>query len=148
MKRELSFIKDFRPIQGHDGEIVELLECDDLQLHPAKEGVYIIVSHEQKFIYPNGQSKVIYIGMANSLRRRLAEHKTNLENLVNGEYADRWYFDRYQYMKAFGAKVYYYCCQGAQDAKDLESMVLCSFYNRYHAMPVGNGARSFSKANE
>ena len=46
-------------------------------------------------------------------------------------------------MKYHGAKVYYYLCQGKQASKNLESDILGMFYDRFGAMPVGNGARSF-----
>lgn len=61
MKRELMFIKDFRPVYGYDKQI-DNLEEDDLYDIPSKPSVYIIVSFKTKFIYPMGQSKVIYIG--------------------------------------------------------------------------------------
>lgn len=73
MKLELMFIRDFRPISGFDEEILDLKE-DDLFVLPSKAGVYIIVSFKTKFIYPTGQSKVIYIGKTDSIRRRSKEH--------------------------------------------------------------------------
>lgn len=63
MKRDLLFIKDFRPIHGYDGEIRNLAE-DDLSEISVKEGVYIIASPQTKFVYPKGVSKIIYIGKA------------------------------------------------------------------------------------
>lgn len=47
------------------------------------------------------------------------------------------------YMKYHGAKVYYYLCKGNQESKNLESQMISSFYDKFGAMPVGNGARSF-----
>ena len=41
MKRELMFIKDFRPVYGYDKQI-DNLEDDDLTDLPSKPGVYII----------------------------------------------------------------------------------------------------------
>ena len=80
MKRDLLFIKDFRPIHGCDGETANLVD-DDLSGIPAKDGVYIIASPQTKFVYPKGMSKVIYIGKANSIRRRLKEHQVIFEML-------------------------------------------------------------------
>lgn len=142
MKRDLWFIKDFRPIHGYDGEIANLVD-DDLSEIPVKDGVYIIASPQTKFVYPKGMSKVIYIGKANKIRRRLKEHQVNLRNAVNDLQDEWWRFDRYNYMKYHGAKVYYYLCQGKQASKNLESDILGMFYDRFGAMPVGNGARSF-----
>lgn len=141
MKRDLLFIKDFRPKQGCDGEIANL-EDDDLSEISAKGG-YIIASPQTTFVYPKGNSRVIYIGEANSIRRRLKEHQTNLRNAKNDLQDECWGYDRYNYMKYHGAKVYYYLCQGKQVSKNLESDILGMFYDKFGAMPVGNGARSF-----
>ena len=73
------FIKDFRPVYGYDKQI-DNLEDDDLTDLPSKPGVYIIVSFKTKFIYPIGQSKVIYIGKTDNIQRRLKEHQRNLIN--------------------------------------------------------------------
>lgn len=140
MKRDLLFIKDFRPIHGCDGEIANLVD-DDLSEIPAKGGVYIIP--QTKFVYPKGMSKVIYIGKANSIRRKLKEHQVNLRNTINDIQDKWWRFDRYNYMKYHGSKVYYYLCQSKQASKDLESYIWGIFYDKFGTMPVGNGAISF-----
>ena len=142
MKRDLLFIKDFRPIHGCNGEIANLVD-DDLSEISTKGGVYIIASTQTNFVYPKGMSKVIYIGKANSIRRRLKEHQVNLRNAINDLQDKWWRFDRYNYMKYHGAKVYYYLCQGKQASKNLESYILGMFYDKFGSMPVGNGARSF-----
>lgn len=142
MKRDLRFIKDFRPVQGHDGEIRNLAD-EDLTDVSTASGVYIIVSPQTRFVYPKGESRIIYIGKANSMRRRLKEHQANLRNAMADRDDERWRFDRYNYMKYHGAKVYYYLCKGHQETKNLESKMIRLFYDRYGAMPVGNGARSF-----
>lgn len=142
MKRDLLFIKEFRPIHGYDGEIRNLTD-DDLSEIPAKDGVYIIASPQTKFVYPKGESKIIYIGKANSIRRRLKEHQTNLRNAIADQHDEWWRFDRYNYMKYHGARVYYYLCKGNQESKSLESKMIGLFYDKFGAMPVGNGARSF-----
>lgn len=136
------FIKEFRRIHGCDGEIANL-EGDDLSEISIKGGVYIIASSKTKFVYPKGMSKVIYLGKANCIRRRLKEHQANLREAINDLLDEWWRFDRYNYMKYHGAKVYYYLCQGKQESKDLESDILGRFYDKFGAMPVGNGARSF-----
>lgn len=144
MKQVLSFLKDFRPVNGHDGAINNL-EFDDLTDLPTQEGVYIITSDTTKFTYPKGMSKVIYIGKASSIRRRLKEHQSNLR-IVKADTTNKyWDLNRYNYMKYHGAQVLYYLCLGNQDSKDLESDILFKFYDKYGAMPVGNGARSFHK---
>ena len=144
MKKDLGFIKDFRPIQGYDGEIRYLAD-DDLTDIPTAGGVYIIVSPQTRFVYPKGNSRIIYIGKANSMRRRLKEHQASLLNAMADRHDELWRFDRYNYMKYHGARVYYYLCKGHQESKDLESKMIRRFYDRYGAMPVGNGARSFPR---
>ena len=129
---------------GYDEEIYDLEE-DDLSDLPSKPGVYIIVSFKTKFIYPKGQSKVIYIGKTDSIRRRLKEHQRNLINAVNDRFDEYWHLDRYNYMRYHGAKVYYYICRGYQESKTLESNIIESFYGRYGSIPVANGARSFGR---
>ena len=42
-----------------------------------------------------------------------------------------------------GAHVDVFKCRGYQDSKNLESLFLNQFYQKYRALPVGNGARSF-----
>ena len=116
---------------------------DDLTDLPSKPGVYIIVSFKTKFIYPIGQSKVIYIGKTDNIQRRLKEHQRNLINAINDRFNECWHLDRYNYMRYHGAKVYYYTCRGYQESKDLESSIIESFYDRYGSIPVANGARSF-----
>lgn len=153
MRRELSFLKNcqyspaFRSKRGHDDEI--LLDDDGVSNIPNKPGVYIIVSEDRtKFVYPLGRSSVIYIGKADNLHRRLLEHLKSLKYLE--QYEEDWLTNgiqccpRYQYIKQFGAKVYTFHCLGKQDAKNLEADIIWKFYEKYRAIPVGNGARSFS----
>lgn len=142
MKKDLLFIKAFRPIQGIDGEIQNLEEAD-LSDVSTKDGVYIIASPKTKFVYPKGESKIIYIGKANAIRRRLKEPQKNLRSAINDIYDEWWRFDRYNYMKYHGAKVYYYLCRGKQESKNLESRLIGMYYDKFGSMPVGNGARSF-----
>ncbi len=144
MIKDLLFIKEFRPIRGCDGEVYNLKD-DDLSELPARDGVYIIASPQTTFVYPKGVSKILYIGKANSIRRRLKEHQKHLRDVCDDKSAEQWFFDRYNYMKYHGARVYYYLCRGNQESKDLESWIIWSFYNKFGSMPVGNGARSFSK---
>lgn len=142
MKRDLSFIKEFRPVQGIDGE-VQNLEDADLSEVSTDDGVYIIASPKTKFVYPKGGSKIIYIGQANDIRRRLKEHQRNLRSAKKDRYDESWHFDRYNYMRYHGAQVYYYLCKGRQESKNLEYRLIGMFYDKFGSMPVGNGARSF-----
>lgn len=155
MKRELCFLKtsnyssSFREKLGPNKEINLLDEnCfDDVDDVP---GVYIIASSDKtQFVYPKGKNSVIYIGKSEHLVQRLKTHKRHLEFVMfNDENLLRirlQMFQRYQYMWSFGAKVFIYYCRKNQDAKGMESYILQRFYEKYRALPVGNGARSFSE---
>ncbi len=145
-RRDLCFIRTFRPRQGYD-EVGDLNEDFPTGLAdiPRLNGVYIIASTGQRFVYPNHTSRIIYIGQADDLRRRIHEHRQHLRNLGKAFANKMWCCDRYHYMDRFGARVYYYKCLQKQESKDLESMIMEAFYEYYLATPVGNGARSFRK---
>ena len=155
MRRDLGFLKvsdysqPFRSKRCHDDELN--LSKDEINNVTTGSGVYIIVSADKtKFVYPKGNSPVIYIGKADNLRRRLSEHLKNLNNIQDEETYMRGHWrqpcSRYQYMKYYGAYVYtFHCLKNTQEAKNLESQILWKFYERYRSLPVGNGARSFKK---
>ena len=76
MRRDLGFLKvsdyskPFRLTRGHDDELN--LTKEEIENVTTGPGVYIIVSADNtKFVYPKGNSSVIYIGKAENLRRRL-----------------------------------------------------------------------------
>ena len=152
MKKHFPFLKGYRPIQGAEGGFL----LDDPKGLPfdmeGYSGVYIIETTDNfKFPYPAGKSKVIYIGKADELRSRLSQHRHRLNRLNNskGEWGmaeeEPWVGSKYQYMYFHGAKVYYYKCRGQQEAKEEESRIMWAFYQKYRALPVGNGAKSYSK---
>lgn len=145
-RRDLCFIRNFRPNQGYE-------EVDDLRAEypegfseiTRQGGVYIIASIHQRFIYPRHTSRIIYIGKADDLYRRIHEHRRQLQNLRSDFANNLWCNDRYHYMAQYGARIYYYKCLQKQDAKDLEARIMEAFYEYYLATPIGNGARSFRK---
>lgn len=146
MNQELRrFLKEHRET---DGMIESLLDEDLLNNVPQKSGVYIFISEEQKFIYPEGESPVIYIGKSDNLQRRIKQHfkeSKDIKKLTKPEAADQWYYPRYQYIRKFGCKVFWFTTRGLQDSKDLECNILARFYEKFYATPVGNGAFSFGK---
>ena len=111
-------------------------------------GVYIIASSDgTRFIYPKWTNAVIYIGKSENLVQRLKTHRRHIREV---KYYDKDLLleriqvnQRYQYMNAFGAKVFIYYCRQTQDPKWLESFIMHRFYEKYRALPVGNAARSF-----
>lgn len=152
MKRGFEFLK------GHieknlDGELTyvgRLFECEDLfDQVPTSRGIYIICSPTTKFQYPKGSSKIMYIGMSNNLRKRLKTHcKYYNKAKEDWNVCENWLCDRYNYMYAFKAEVYYIKTKGNEKEKYLESRALEGFYDRYYATPVGNGAKSFRKTKD
>lgn len=147
MKREIStFLKSFRT--KPDGYIGDIFNYEEVKSIPDKKGVYVLVSKTQRFIYPNGNSKIIYIGKANSLLKRLKthyRHSIELRNSSNNSKNSQWFYSRYQYIDKFDCQVYWYTTRGQQDPKDLESIIIEHFYNKYLSLPIGNGAFSFKQ---
>ena len=137
------FLSDFRNPDGYAGCI---FSSDFIGQIPSKKGVYIIVSDHQKFIYPNGESKVIYIGTSDNLFLRLNSHQKISVALKQTKISERiydWHYSRYQYIAKFGGNVFWFTTRGTQTKKVLEEDILDRFYNRFLALPVGNGAFSF-----
>lgn len=146
------FLKDFRENRGAAGGFLLNDETGIPSETVGYSGVYIIEATDGfKFPYPKGNSKVIYIGKADNLHSRLMGHRTRVNQLVKtkGNYGmaddEPWVSSKYQYMYYHGAKVYYYKCLGKQEAKQLEASIMWSFYQKYRALPIGNGAKSYSK---
>lgn len=146
------FLKDFRETRGAAGGFLLNDETGIPSDTNGYSGVYIIEATDGfKFPYPKGNSKVLYIGKADNLYSRLHCHRNRVNRLnkTNGDYGmakdEPWVSSKYQYMYYHGAKVYYYKCLRKQDAKELEARVMWSFYQKYRALPVGNGAKSYSK---
>jgi len=126
---------------------IDIMENEYYSKVPRASGVYIIVSKKVSFLYPGGKSRVIYIGSAINLKKRLVTHRRNLRAIDTGkkEKFSVLHYSRYQYIKKFGGRIYWIRPKGTQEAKNLESDIICSFYDRYLAVPVGNGAFSFRK---
>lgn len=152
MGKAFPFLKDYRPVQGAEGGFL----LDDERGLPKDikgfAGVYIIEATEKiKFSYPVGSSRVIYIGKADELHSRLSQHRQRLNLLkkTKGEWGmksnEPWVSSKYQYMYYYGARVYYFKCRRKQEAKEEESRIMWAFYRKYRALPVGNGAKSYSK---
>ena len=155
MKRYFkSFFPTFRPSKGPDASF-DLFDFQEegfvCPICRGESGIYIISSTDgTKYTYPNGkQSPILYIGKSDDLLRRLKdEHYTKgLKRLLDdpdfGIEDNIQIAPRYQYMYYNGAHVDVFKCRGYQDSKNLESLFLNQFYQKYRALPVGNGARSF-----
>lgn len=146
MNRELyDFLKKFRE---PDGYLQDLCNCCDFNSLPDKSGAYIFLSQEQKFVYPNGKSSVIYIGMSNKLDFRIKKHHSHLcelKKLSKKEILQYWYYSRYHYINQFRCQVFWFTTRGTQEAKNLECILIGQFYDKYLSLPIGNGAFSYYK---
>lgn len=155
MKRYIkAFMGDFRPKKGTDAcfDILDFENKDfECPLKKGDTGVYIISATDgTKYTYPNGlRSPVLYIGKSDDLLRRLRDghYYKGLKRLVDNP---DWGIDnnfqlcsRYQYMFYNGSHVDVFKCMGKQESKNLESLFLNRFYQKYRALPVGNAARSY-----
>ena len=155
MKRYLrAFLPGFRTTRETDASF-DLRDFQDEDfICPIKRsdtGVYII-SGDIDYTYPNGKkSPIIYIGKSDELLRRLKdEHYTKglKRLLVDPDWGiknNRQLPSRYQYMYYNGSHVDVFKCTGTQESKRFESVILNQFYQKYRALPVGNGARSFGE---
>lgn len=128
--------------------VFDLMDNEALEEVPEIPGVYIIVAADgTKFQYPKGKSSVMYIGMSKNLYKRLSNHATNTRKIAAelDEYRrmDCQCNPRYHYFREFGAKVYVFTRRGPQDSKCQESIYIGMFYEKFLALPVSNGARSF-----
>ena len=128
--------------------VINLMDSDALEGIPEIPGVYIIVAADStKFQYPQGKSSVMYIGMLKNLYKRLFDHYKNTRKIAaeleNYSRMDCQCNPRYHYFREFGAKVYVFTRRGPQDSKCQESIYIGKFYEKYLALPVSNGARSF-----
>ena len=149
----LSFLKESNKSQGIRENIgpdmvINLMDYDALEGIPEIPGVYIIVAADgTKFQYAQGKSSVMYIGMSKNLHNRLFDHYMNTRKIAaeleNYGRMDCQCNPRYHYFREFGAKVYVFTRRGPQDSKCQESIYIGKFYEKYLALPVSNGARSF-----
>lgn len=155
MKRYIkAFMPDFRPVTGPDVSF----DLRDFQrrefacaLGYGEAGIYVISATDgTKYTYPNGRtSPILYIGKSDDLLRRLRDehYYKGLKRLLDdpdfGIAENIQLSPRYQYMYYNGSNVDVFRCKGNQDSKNLESLFLNQFYQKYRALPVGNSARSY-----
>ena len=155
MKRYIkAFMPTFRPTLGPDYSF-DLLDFQykefECPIGEGEPGVYIISATDgTKYTYPNGKSSpILYIGQSKDILERLRDShyykglKRLLDNPDYGINEIRQLAPRYHYMYYNGSHVDVFKCRGKQDPKNLESVFLNQFYQKYRSLPVGNGARSY-----
>ena len=113
---------------------------------PSEPGIYIMVAKKREFVYPKKDSPVFYIGTSKNLKNRLKTHLRRYKD-AKADFCKNasWNYSRYNYAVAFDADIYYMRITGREKGKTLESKAMEGFYNKYGALPVGNGAFSFRK---
>ena len=145
MKRCFSFLKNYLApdrLQYIKGPL-SIFETDNGDIDEIGDfpAIYFFISRKQRFILPAGTSPAIYIGKSDKLRTRLMQHRNHYRK--DNPRTD-WSYSRYNYMKMEGGTdVYYLRIQGKENSKILESKVLENYYDKYKALPVGNGAFSY-----
>ena len=150
MKRELQFLAGYIDkgiIESKVWPIKGAFQSDGcFDGVPNEPGIYIMVAQKREFVYPKKDSPVFYIGTSKHLRSRLKTHfrryrdaKTDFNKHTS------WNYSRYNYAVAFDADIYYMRITGRENEKALESKAMEGFYDKYGALPVGNGAFSFRK---
>lgn len=150
MKREIGFLTGYisecileSKLNKIENPFIDVRKLDEV---PNAAGIYIMFARNTDFVYPKRKSRVIYIGTSNNLQRRL---KTHLRNYIvaNEDFNTHahWNYSRYNYIVAFGCDIYYMRITGRESEKELERKALEGFYDKYGALPVGNGAFSFGR---
>ncbi len=150
MKRVLQFLTEYiekNIIESKINTIKNSFQSDDcFDGVPNEPGIYIMVAKKRDFVYPKKESPVFYIGTSKNLRSRLKTHLRRYKDAKADYYKHtKWNYSRYNYAVAFDADIFYMRITGREKEKALESKALEGFYDRYGALPVGNGAFSFRK---
>ena len=113
-----------------------LLEDEESDI-PDEPGAYILgTANDTMLVYPWGTSPIYYIGMASSIRTRLSSHRNFTEKAIN-DHTEEWWLPQYQYGAAFGTSCVWYLSK-EKDPKNVEAMLIDSFYETYGAIPVAN----------
>ena len=148
MKRELQFLTEYIGKSIVESKVwlikdaFQFDECfDDV---PNEPGIYIMVAHKREFVYPKKDSPVFYIGTSKHLKSRLKTHLRRYKDAkTDFNKHTSWNYSRYNYAVAFDTDIYYMRITGRENEKALESKAMEGFYDKYGALPVGNGAFSF-----
>ncbi|MGE5546432.1 MAG: hypothetical protein ACM33T_06020 [Solirubrobacterales bacterium] len=107
---------------------------------PDKSGVYILIAPNHEFTYPRRAGSVFYIGEAESLSVRLAQHSVHTAAVAaNARIGYDVYWPIYEYAGAFGAQFSY---STTADHKAEEGKLLERFARRFGAIPVANTKHS------
>lgn len=150
MKRVLQFLTEYIDPNVIESKVHFLEDvfksCECLEDVPNEPGIYIMVAKKGDFVYPKKKTPVFYIGTSKQLKNRLKRHLGRYKEAKDDFKKHKsWNYSRYNYAVAFGADIYYMRITGRETSKALESKAMEGFYDKYGALPVGNGAFSFRK---
>ena len=150
MKRVLHFLAgyiDKNIIESKVWPIKDAFQSNDcFDCVPNEPGIYIMVAQKRVFVYPKKDSPVFYIGTSKHLRSRLKAHLRRYKDAkTDFNKHTSWNYSRYNYAVAFDVDIYYMRITGRENEKALESKAMEGFYDKFGAIPVGNGAFSFRK---
>ena len=124
-----------------DYAIVDLATGDMSEV-PDEPGAYVLGTADgTMLVYPWGSSPVYYIGMADSLAKRLSAHSKYTQGAID-DHSDGAWWPRYQYAAAFGAHTVWYLAGEEVEPKNIEAGLMSCFYDAYGSTPVANGAWS------
>lgn len=133
------------------GKLTDITEILNNTLCEIKNerGLYIVLSDEVEYIYPQNTSKVIYIGKCDNFFKRITEHQNYLVGKLQATYSqirDLWDFDKYMYMRSHGANVYFIPLTETEfkTETELESNIMFDFFKKHQAIPVGNKNRNIT----
>lgn len=105
-------------------------------------GIYVLIAGDgTDYKYPKASSSIFYIGMAESLRKRLGTHRRRAAHVKQGT-ARGIEWPRYEYAAAHGCQVAAFPVDtfANGDLRRIESEVISLFAARYGAPPIANGA--------
>jgi len=150
MKQDLKFLTNYISESVIDSKIrfiKNAFKSDDcFDDVPDVPGIYIMVARDQSFVYPKNKSHVFYIGTSKHLKTRLKNHlRLYKEADMDFKKHSMWIYSRYNYAVAFGADIYYMRITGCESERTLERKAIEGFFDKYGALPVGNGAFTYCK---
>lgn len=119
------------------------LDNDDI---PESPGAYILIARKDiSFIYPQGKSRIFYIGQSTNLRNRLHFHLKAATEARDTRENYPVYFPRYEYAAKYASGYCYIKTWQNKSPRILEGEVMGRFAIKYLSPPVANGAGSWDR---
>lgn len=114
---------------------------------PKQAGIYFFRTGDGRLLgYPEGKSRVFYIGHSINLRKRLYTHgKYHNEASSKEQRTLEVYYTRYEYSSRFSGE---YCFIVADQSKQLEQAALECFALKHFSFPLANPLGSWRSINK